>query len=210
MPDNPAYVSLSAQVESAKAEAESLKKRREEVRGRIASYNSRLEQAPGVEQVYRDLVRDQDNAVAKYKEIRAKQMEAQVALELEKGRKGERFSLIDPPQYPEKPFQPDRKKLLATAFAASLGSGVGAAALAESLDRSVKSARSLGALLETPVLGVVPRIDDPEQARRRRRWLILGAAAALLVLLLALAAVHFFFMPLDSLWHVVLRRLHLF
>jgi len=208
-PDNPAYVSLAAQVESARAEAQSLRGRREEVKSRLAAYNARLEQSPGVEQGYRDLVRDQENAVAKYKEIRAKQMEAQVALELEKGRKGERFSLIDPPQYPERPFQPDRKKLLATALAASVGSGVGAAALAESLDRSVKSARALGLLLETPVLGVVPRIDDPERARRRRRWWLLGAAACLALLLLALAAAHFFVMPLDSLWHVLLRRLHL-
>jgi polysaccharide biosynthesis transport protein len=208
-PDNPAYVSLAAQIESSRAEGESLRSRREEVRSRVAAYNARLEQAPGVEQAYRDLVRDQDNALAKYKEIRAKQMESQVALELEKGRKGERFSLIDPPQYPEKPYQPDRKKLLATALAASLGGGIGAAALAESLDRSVKSARSLGALLQAPVLGVVPRIDDPARARRRRRRILIGLGVALALAVVAAAAVNFFVMPLESLWHVLLRRLQL-
>ena len=207
--DNPAYVSLAAQIESAKAEIQSLRQRREEVRARIASYNARLEQAPGVEQTYRDMVRDQDNAVTKYKEIRAKQMEAQVALELEKERKGERFSLIDPPEYPEKPYQPDRRKLLATAVAASLGSGIGAGALAESLDRSIRGARALGGLLETPVLGVIPRVEDAQRKQRRRRRLLLVAAAALVAAVCALAAAHFFIMPLESLWHVLLRRLHL-
>src|SRR5262249_10266016 len=96
-PDNPAYVTIAAQIESSRREAQSLAPRREQLRARIASYNQRLEQTPGVEQAYRDLVRDHENALAKYKEIRSKQMEAQVALELEKDRKAERFSLIDPP-----------------------------------------------------------------------------------------------------------------
>src|SRR5262245_20655554 len=166
-PDNPAYVSLSAQIEAARAESESLQKRREDVRARIAGYEARLDQAPGVEQAYRDLMRDYDNALSKYKEIRAKQMEARVALELEKERKGERFSLIDPPQYPERPAQPDRRKLLATTVAGSVGAGIGAGFLAESLDRSVRGARALGALLDTPLLGVIPRVEDPERRRRR-------------------------------------------
>jgi len=208
-PDNPAYVTLAAQIESTRREALSLEPKREELRARVAAYQKRLEETPGVEQVYRDLVRDHENAVAKYKEIRAKQMEAQVALELEKDRKAERFSLIDPPQYPEKPAQPDRKKLLGLALAGSLGAGAGAAGLAEALDASVKSARSLGALVQAPVLGVVPRAENAaERARRRRRWL-LALGAALCAGLLLLAAVHFFFMPLDSLWYVLLRRLQL-
>jgi uncharacterized protein involved in exopolysaccharide biosynthesis len=154
-------------------------------------------------------VRDHESATAKYKDLRAKQMEAQVSQTLEKDRKGERFSLIDPPQYPEKPAQPDRKKLLGLAFAASIGGGAGTAALAESFNRTVTSARALAAILEAPLLGVVPRAQAPGGgARRRRRWLIaLGAALALGAL--ALALVHFVVMPLDSLWYVLLRRLQI-
>lgn len=208
-PDNPAYVSLAAQIESATREAASLRKHREELRGRVATYNSRLEQTPNVEQVYRDLVRDHDNANAKYKDLRAKQMEAQVAQTLEKDRKGERFSLIDPPQYPEKPATPDRKKLLALAFAGSVGGGVGAAALAEGLNSTVKGARSLAALLEVPLLGVLPRAADPAARSRRRRLLLIGLGAALVLAAALLALVHVFVMPLDSLWYVLLRRLQL-
>lgn len=208
-PDNPAYVSMAAQIASAAKEAESLRKRREDLRARVASYNARIEQTPGVEQAYRDLVRDHENATAKYKDLRAKQMEAQVALALEKDRKGERFSLIDPPQYPEKPAQPDRKKLLALAFASSLGGGIGTAVLAESINRTVKSARMLGLLLESPVLGVLPLAADPRAALRRRRWLLIAVLSALGLGLVGLAVVHFFVMPLESLWYVLLRRLQL-
>jgi succinoglycan biosynthesis transport protein ExoP len=208
-PDNPAYVSLASQIESARLEAQSLKSRREELRERVASYNARLEQTPSVEQVYRDLTRDHENALAKYKEIRSKQMEAQVALELEKDRKGERFSLIDPPQYPERPTQPNRSKLLALAFLGSAGAGAGAATLVESLNRSVKSARSLATLLDAPLLGVVPRARTAEERSRRRRRIVIACAVLGALVLAAAAFTHFFVMPLDTLWYVLLRRLQL-
>jgi uncharacterized protein involved in exopolysaccharide biosynthesis len=206
-PDNPAYVSLAAQIESATREAESLRKRSGELRARVATYNARLEQTPNVEQGYRDLVRDHESATAKYKELRSKQMEAQVSQTLEKDRKGERFSLIDPPQFPDRPYKPNRPLLLAFSLFVALGGGAGAAGAAEALDRSVKSPRTLGALLETPLLGVLPRVDnDAQRENRRRRWLLaLGTLAALAAV--ALAAVHLFVMPLDSLWYALLRRL---
>jgi uncharacterized protein involved in exopolysaccharide biosynthesis len=206
-PDNPAYVSLAAQVESAVREAESLRKRREELRERVAAYDARLQQTPSVEQAYRDLVRDHESATAKYKELRSKQMEAQVAQTLEKDRKGERFSLIDPPQLPDRPYKPSRALLLAFSFVIALGGGAGAAGVAEALDRSVKSPRKLAELLETPVLGVLPRTEnDAQRENRRRRWLLALGALAVLGMA-ALAAVHLLVMPLDSLWYALLRRL---
>lgn len=207
--DNPAYVTLAAQLEAAKREAESLRARRAELKEKVAAYQRRLEQTPGVEQAYRDLVRNHENALAKYKEIRANEMEAKLAQALEKDRKGERFALIDPPQFPERPQEPNRKKLFAMALIASAGGGVGAAALAESMSRAVQSARALGALLEAPLLGVLPRVENAAERRRRRRWLLMLAIAVLVSAVAGLAAIHFFFMPLETLWYVLLRRLQL-
>jgi uncharacterized protein involved in exopolysaccharide biosynthesis len=208
-PDNPVWVSLAAQREAAAREAESLRARREELLKRIAAYDARLETTPSVEQAYRDLVRDHENATTKYKELRAKQMEAQVSLALEKDRKGERFSLIDPPQYPERPHEPNRKKMLALAFAGSVAGGVGTAALAESFNRAVNGSRSLAQLLAAPLLGAVPRTESAAQRARRRRLLWAFAAGALLLGVAALGVVHVFVLPLDSAWFVLLRRLQL-
>jgi uncharacterized protein involved in exopolysaccharide biosynthesis len=207
--DNPAWLALASQLDAARREAESLPARRKELEARLAEYQRRLEQTPAVEQAYRDLLRDHENAQSKYREIRAKEMEARVSLELENDRKGERFSLIDPPQFPESALEPNRKKLLAMAFMASLGGGVGAAALAESMSRSVQGARALGALLQAPLLGVLPRAENTAQRARRRRLVVAALAALFLLGLAALAAVHVFVMPLDSLWYVLLRRLQL-
>jgi uncharacterized protein involved in exopolysaccharide biosynthesis len=206
---NPGVVSLQVQVQAANQELKDLRARRAEVVARMGQYNASIRDTPGVEQAYRDLVRDHENATRKYQDLRSKQMEAQVAVELEKDRKGERFSLIEPPQFPEKAVEPNRRKLLALATVGSLGSGVGAAVLLENLNRSVTSPSALGRLLESPVIGVVPRVvDEAERARRRRRWLI-GLAALVGVAILALIATHFLYLPLDTLWYVLMRRLKL-
>src|SRR5262249_3474607 len=132
-PGNPVYVSMATQGESIRMEIESLRGQRKQLQSRLADYRQRVEQTPSVEHRYRDLERDRENTVAKYREIRAKQMEAEAATELEKNRKAERFSLIDPPQYPEKPQSPNRPALLLGALVVSLGGGVGAGAFAELL-----------------------------------------------------------------------------
>jgi uncharacterized protein involved in exopolysaccharide biosynthesis len=206
---NAGVISLDAQIQAANQEIRDLRARRVEVASRMAAYGKSIRETPGVEQVYRDLVRDYDNAMRKYQELRAKQMEADVAVELEKDRKGERFSLIEPPQFPEKPSEPNRRKLLAMAMIGSIGGGLGAGVLAESMNRTVTSPRSLASLLEAPVLGVVPRVQDEAARARRRRWLLLALAAALLAAAIGLAAVHFLYAPLDTLWYVLMRKLQL-
>src|SRR5499427_4438475 len=198
-PGNPVYVSLETQGESIRMEIESLRERRKQLQSTLAEYRLRVEQTPSVEHRYRDLERDRENTVAKYREIRAKQMEADVATELEKNRKAERFSLIDPPQYPEKPQAPNRPMLLLGAFVVSVGGGLGAGAFTEILDGSVKGARALTVLLEAPPLAVVPRIRDLARLKRRRRLFLIAVAAAAVAIVLALAAIHVLLVPLDTL-----------
>jgi uncharacterized protein involved in exopolysaccharide biosynthesis len=202
-------VSLQVQVQAANQELKDLRARRAEVVARMGQYNASIRDTPGVEQAYRDLVRDHENATRKYQDLRSKQMEAQVAVELEKDRKGERFSLIEPPQFPDKPTEPNRKKLLAMAMIGSLGGGVGVGVLAESLNKSVTSPRALASLLEAPLLGVVPRVQDEAARARRRRAIVLGLIAAVLAGLIGLALIHFFHTPLDTLWYVLMRTLQL-
>jgi len=188
-------------------EIDSLREQRKQLQSKLAEYRLRVEQTPSVEHRYRDLERDRENTVAKYREIRAKEMEAEVATELEKNRKAERFSLIEPPQFPEKPQSPNRPALLLGALVVSVGGGLGAGALTEILDRSVRGARALAALVEAPLLAVVPRVRDEARLRRRRRLLLIAAAALAAVVVLGLAAIHFLFLPLDTLWYAALRRL---
>ena len=53
-------------------------------------------------------------------------MEAKVATGLEKEQKGERFTLIEPPRLPIKPFKPNRLAIMAigSCWGSALGSGL--------------------------------------------------------------------------------------
>lgn len=206
MPENPAYLTLQAQLQSLKTEQKTLEKRRADLRARVAQLESRLESTPLVEKDYLELTRDHENALVRYRETKAKLMEAQVAQNLEKDRKSERFTLIDPPQFPEKPRSPNRPAILLIGVVLSLGGGIGSVALLEAMDSSIRSPRDLSYTIAAPLLSVIPYIATPRDDRAgtvRRRLLIGGSFAAVV---LALAAIHFLWMPLEVVWYSMQRR----
>jgi hypothetical protein len=139
--------------------------------------------------------------------MKQKQAEAQVAQVLEKERKGERFSLIDPPQFPEKPRSPNRPVILVLGIVAALGGGVGYGGVLEALDRSIKNPRQLARTFNAPLLSIIPHIETDEERdrNRRNRLLLIGAITAAAIV--ALMLIHFFYRPLNVLWFVLLRRL---
>ncbi len=208
-PENPAYISMQVQRDALDSEEKALRAKRIELQSKRDQYEKRLEQTPQVEREYLDLSRNHENAVLRYREIKAKLMEAQVAQELEKGAKAERFSLIDPPQYPEKPRSPNRPAILLVGMVAALGGGIGYGGVLEGLDGSVKNPKQLSRILQTPLLSVIPYIENDADRARRRNLRILIVVGTLLGLALVLAAIHFFWMPLEVFWFYLLRRLQL-
>lgn len=206
-PENPAYLTFQSQLESTISELKSLQNRRVELKAKAASYEARLQQSPEVEREYLDLSRDHENSYRRYQELKAKQLEAQVAQELEKGSKGERFSLIDPPQLPEKPHSPNRTAILLLGAILSLGGGVGYASLLESLDASIRGTKSLAQLSRVPVLAAIPYMENAQDRGRKRKVKFTGWIVGVVVFLVAISILHFFIMPLDVLWYKILRRI---
>ncbi len=206
-PDNPAYIQLQTQLEAAEGDIRSLRKTENELKEKLRDFEARLTKSPQVEREYRDLSRDYDNAMGKYKEVKAKQLEAELAEALERENKGERFSLIEPPQLPEKPSKPNRLAILFLGFIFSLAGGVGTVAVAEAMSDAIKDAGGLMQVTGEPPLITIPYIEvEAEQDKRdmlRKKALAAGIIAVVIVVILF----HFLVMPLDVLWYVVLRRL---
>ena len=205
-PDNPAYLTLQAQLAGIKSEVQSLKVQREQLKTKLTDYEKRLQQTPDVERQYLVLNRDYENSVRRYQELTAKQNVAEVGQELEKERKGERFSLIDPPQLPEKPLKPNRPAIIILGFLLSIGSSFGFATVAESMDSSVRGARGVMSVLEFPPLSVIPYLPNSEDLAKagNTRKIIIAFVASGFVLLVLL--VHFLWTPLDVLWFKGLRK----
>lgn len=209
-PENPAYLTLQAQLESANSTIKTLNAKRNELKAKISSYEARIEQTPQVEREYLDLNRDHQNAVLRYQEIKAKQMEAEVAQQLEKDSKGERFSLIDPPQLPEKPASPNRPAIFLLGLVLSLGGGVAYAGVMESVDTSVRSSRELSAMTAAPLLAVIPYIENAADKARKQRGKKVAVTITVSSIAVLLLLIHFFWMPLDVLWYKAMRVLEMY
>ena len=204
--DNPAYVNMQTQLAAADSEIRSLKTRRAKTLEKIAEYEERLLQTPKIEQEYRMIVRELEQTSANYQNTKAKQMTAEVGQAMEKERKGEKFTLIDPAVLPEEPISPNRPAIIFLSLVLALGAGVGSAAVAESMNAAVRGAKGVVAILHTAPLAVIPYLPntaDNQAQRKKKRIMIIAVISGIIILL---ALVHFLFSPLDVLWFRGLRK----
>ena len=209
--DNPAYIQIESQLAATRGDLEALAQQQQRLREQLKDYQHKITVGPQIEKEYRELTRDYENARVKYAELRSKQGEATVAKNLEAHRKGEHFTLIEPPLVPQEPVSPNRLILMIVGLVLSLGLAAGCAALTESLDGTVRGRRDLMSLVAgTAPLAIIPYIvtETPTASLKwRRRALIF--ALSLGALATALLLTHFFYRPLDVLWFVLQRRMGL-
>ena len=157
-PDNPAYIALQTQLDTVNLNLKTTKEQLARARAKSSEYEGRITQTPRVEQEGLALKREYDNAVQKFREIREKQLRADVSKSLEEGNLGERFSLIDPPQLPDSPHSPNRRAFLLLGIMFGLGSGIGYATIIEAMDRAIRGSRTVRAVTGMPPLAVIPNI----------------------------------------------------
>ncbi|NOT21519.1 MAG: hypothetical protein HOP22_02170, partial [Nitrospiraceae bacterium] len=206
-PENPAYINLQAQLNAATSSLDALRSSRKAVKERLMDYAARLERTPEMEPDYLFLTRDRDTSGQKYQDIRSRLLEARVSEGLEVQRKGERFSLIDPPSLPEKPDKPNRSAIMLLGFILALAGGIGSGAAAEALDHSIRSPKQIAQLTHLLPLAVIPFMPNEQDLSRavRRRLLLKGAGVGAFMAIFVL--LHVFVMPLDVLWFAALRRM---
>jgi len=204
-PDNPAYITLKSQLEAANSDIKSIDVTRGKLRTRIEELRTNLMQSPLVEKDYMDLVQELNNTNQRYQEVSSREMEAQISQQLEIEKKGERFTLIDPPQEPLEPVSPNRMAILFLGFVLAIAGGFGTVALAEMMDASIHSEKAIANILGVAPLATIPYLEsrsEKQKYRTQRRALLLGA---LITALVATLIFHFLFMPLDVFWYKLLR-----
>ncbi|MCF6211127.1 MAG: lipopolysaccharide biosynthesis protein [Gammaproteobacteria bacterium] len=150
-PDNPVYIQLQAQLAAVSSEKRALEYKIKQLESKLVLYEDRLTQTPQVEREFRLLSRDYENSIIKYRELKAKQAKAQLSEALEAEHKGERFTMIESPEYSEVPVKPNRLAIVFIGYILALGSGVVVAALRENMDDTV---RGEGGVLE--ITDIVP------------------------------------------------------
>ena len=132
----------------------------------IREYQQRIERTPKREEELLSLKRDYDNIQSSYKSLLNRKLEADMAVNMEKKKKGEQFRVLDYAKLPEKPVSPNPKKFFFMSLAAGLGLGFGIVLLLNYIDDSVRRADELD-IAGIPVLATIPSLSSP----RRQLWL---------------------------------------
>jgi polysaccharide chain length determinant protein (PEP-CTERM system associated) len=144
----------------------------------INVYQARTAMSPTVEEQYRELTRDYDNAQSFYRDLLAKKSSADVATNMENEQQGEQMVILQPANLSDSPSFPNRAILAAGGLGAGLALGLLIAILLEFSDRSIRTEKDIAAAMDLPMLISVPWLGpgDGESAfasngnGRRRFW----------------------------------------
>ena len=206
-PDNPAYINLMTRIAATDLRIQGFMMESHEIKQKMEEYQRKVEAAPLVEKEYKELTRDYETAKKKHSEIMSKLLTARIAQGMEQTQRGERFTITEPAQLPQKPYKPNRIAIALIGFVLALGAGVGLASALEAMDSSVKAPDELTSITGVPVFSVISLMESDEERRARRIKNILLILASIGVVVVALMLVNQFVMPLDILWAKVQRRL---
>jgi len=204
-PSDPSVRGLKAQLADIDAEITALKAEERRLRQDIATYQRRTESAPQREQESQQLTRDYETTKEMYFSLLKRYEDAQLAENVEQGKKGEQFRILDPAIPARQPSAPNRMRLVLVGVLLGLGAAAGAAVLAEHIDTSFHQVDDLRSFTKVPVLASIPRLVSGADTTRQRRQRWLATASIALGLVLVVAASYHLAHGNDQLVHLLSR-----
>jgi uncharacterized protein involved in exopolysaccharide biosynthesis len=136
----------------------------EDIQKQIALYQSRVQSSPTVEQEYKLITRDHQTALDFYNDLLKKHDQSSMSQGLEESEQAEKFRVLDPANFSDKPSFPKAPIFLGGGFAGGLALGLGLTLLLEMQDTSMRSERDVELALRLPVLVSIPVIDHNAKA----------------------------------------------
>jgi uncharacterized protein involved in exopolysaccharide biosynthesis len=146
------------------------------LQSQIGIYQSRTAMSPNIEEHYKVLTRDNDNAQAFYKDLLAHKYSADLGSSMETQQQGEQMQILVAAGLPDFPSFPIRPLFAAGGLGAGLALGLLIAIWLEFSDKSIRTEKDAAAIMDLPLLISVPWLgEDGEEAAangngRRRFW----------------------------------------
>jgi polysaccharide chain length determinant protein (PEP-CTERM system associated) len=122
----------------------------------IGLYQGRVSLSPAIEEQYKQLTRDYDNAQKTYQDLLAKKSTAEQTIKMINQSQGERMFPLDPANLPESPSSPNRWLFAGGGLGIGLALGVGLAMWQEVRDKAIRTEADAEAALGLPTLVAVP------------------------------------------------------
>ena len=190
-PVNPAYLDIEAQYKSSQTELQSLMQKQDYLKAKLEKTRNILLQAPQVEMAYTDLIRERDNIIKKYTQLKEKWLDAKLLQTLEKQQQGQTLTLIEPPIVPVNPEKAIRRLVANGGSFMGIIAGLGVAFFVEFLEPGIRGYRAISEVTGLMPLVVVPYIESPVEledrlAKRNRMKKIMVWTGAVLTMLSSL------------------------
>jgi protein tyrosine kinase modulator len=188
-PNNPQYLMMRTELKGARNSLASLQALDGSLRTKLARSRGLVQGAPAAEREFSAVLRRREVLQNEYQHTQDRLQSANLAETFESAQGGERFSMVHAPSVPKLPVYPNRIGLilLGLVFGSALA-GVGAA-LAESGDKKVRTARDVVLPVGVPMLASIPFIKNTKDRRRRAIMLTSFAAAYGLAIFVAAAVI---------------------
>jgi uncharacterized protein involved in exopolysaccharide biosynthesis len=179
---------LQSQLKSNNLQLEHLRGELQDVQKKIEDYENRLRSAPALEQQLAVITRNYEQSQANHDVLLKKQLESQLATNLETAQQGQQFRVIDPPSLPKKPYLPNRQRLSFIGLGAGLVLGLLTVLGMEFADARIRSEHELKNLSRLPVLADIPRLALSFQGQKQVKRAFVAETCGASLLLAAMIA----------------------
>lgn len=157
---DPYHAELLKQREDIVLELEAVKRRQAHISSEISQYERRVEHTPEREQKLKTLERDYENLQKNYQSLLDKKLSAGMQKSLTQGRKGAKFSIVDPAYTPVVPVVPNIPIIMAAGLVLGCALGFGGAVGLELMGRGFRSAEEVEVTLGLPVIASIPLYES--------------------------------------------------
>lgn len=158
MDASPFYFELMMQRDEVANEINTYREELKNVEEKIEKYEKRIEHTSRVEQELIDLNRNYTNLQRTYNNLLDKKLESDIAVNLEKKQKGEKFRVVDEAKLPQKPVAPNIRLIFAACILGGIGMGLAVVLLFDFIDNTIKIPEDIDSKLQIPLLSTIPEI----------------------------------------------------
>ena len=157
---DPYHAELLKQRDEIVLELDGVKRRQSHISSEMSQYERRVERTPEREQKLKTLERDYENLQKNYQSLLDKKLSAGMQKSLAQGRKGAKFSIVDPAYTPVVPIVPNIPLIMLAGLALGCALGFGGAVGLELMGRGFRSAEEVELTLGLPVIASIPLYES--------------------------------------------------
>jgi polysaccharide chain length determinant protein (PEP-CTERM system associated) len=133
------------------------------LQNQVQLYQSRTAMSPGIEEQYKALTRDYDNAQNTYRDLLTKRSSSELATNMENQQQGEQMRILNPAGLPSDPSFPNRLFFAGGGLGAGLALGIGIAIWLELRDKSIRTEKDAAVAMDLPLLVSVPWVGEEDE-----------------------------------------------